>query len=390
MKGSAKRRGKDTFRLRFNLPPDAVTGARRQHTETVRARTQRHADELLAAAMRKAGVDPEPGGTSAHTVAELIERWFPIHRRKLAPQTALRWREWIDRYIIPNIGAVRLDKLTTFDVDELYGALLATGGKNGGSLGSWTVRKVHTILRLAFSQGVVWRWLDTNPCLAATQPKAPAAVPSPTSPEETQRILAEAARVDDTGEWHAFLRVQASWGTRPEEACALRWDVVDLETGNASIFRTVVKGPKGWVVEDEPKEEASKRTIAMGDETTAVLKAWKRRQAEEALKRGVRLERSAFVFARDQLGRKPWTPETASQRFDRLVKRLEIDHVLYDLRHFHITQLLGAGVDPVTVAGRVGHANPMMTMKVYAAWIPARDQAAAEIGGRILDELTGG
>lgn len=41
------------------------------------------------------------------------------------------------------------------------------------------------------------------------------------------------------------------------------------------------------------------------------------------------------------------------------------------------TEMLAAGVDPVTVAGHAGHENPAVTLKTYAAFVPAKDKAAA-------------
>ncbi len=49
------------------------------------------------------------------------------------------------------------------------------------------------------------------------------------------------------------------------------------------------------------------------------------------------------------------------------------------------TQLLGAGVDPRTVAGRLGHANPTVTMTVYGHFLPEKDRAAADFLDDLLD-----
>jgi hypothetical protein len=50
------------------------------------------------------------------------------------------------------------------------------------------------------------------------------------------------------------------------------------------------------------------------------------------------------------------------------------------------TDLLTAGVDVRTVAGRLGHANAATTLKVYAQWSPQRDADAATILGARLDD----
>jgi integrase len=59
---------------------------------------------------------------------------------------------------------------------------------------------------------------------------------------------------------------------------------------------------------------------------------------------------------------------------------LGLQHVrLHDLRHFTATQLIGAGVDVRTVAGRLGHSDPSITLRVYSDVIEERGRAAAAL-----------
>jgi integrase len=51
-------------------------------------------------------------------------------------------------------------------------------------------------------------------------------------------------------------------------------------------------------------------------------------------------------------------------------------------RHYSATELLTAGVDLRTVAGRLGHGGGgATTLRVYAAWVGESDRRAAEILG---------
>jgi len=59
---------------------------------------------------------------------------------------------------------------------------------------------------------------------------------------------------------------------------------------------------------------------------------------------------------------------------------------LNDLRHFTATQLIGAGVDVRTGAGRLGHSDPSVTLRVYAHVLEERDRAAAAVMGRVLGQ----
>jgi integrase len=52
---------------------------------------------------------------------------------------------------------------------------------------------------------------------------------------------------------------------------------------------------------------------------------------------------------------------------------------LHDLRHLHATTLLLSGVPVHVVAARLGHADPAITLRVYAHVIRSAEAAAADI-----------
>ena len=57
---------------------------------------------------------------------------------------------------------------------------------------------------------------------------------------------------------------------------------------------------------------------------------------------------------------------------------LGINTYLHALHHYSATELIAAGVDVRTVAGRLGHGGGgAMTLRVYAAWLAAADKSAA-------------
>ncbi|MFI6604504.1 tyrosine-type recombinase/integrase [Nonomuraea sp. NPDC050536] len=57
---------------------------------------------------------------------------------------------------------------------------------------------------------------------------------------------------------------------------------------------------------------------------------------------------------------------------------------LHDLRHLHATMLLLAGVPVHVVAARLGHADPAITLRVYAHVIRSAETAAADIFAKAL------
>lgn len=74
-----------------------------------------------------------------------------------------------------------------------------------------------------------------------------------------------------------------------------------------------------------------------------------------------------------------------SSRYKEMAERLGIVTHLHSLRHYSATELLSAGVDLRTVAGRLGHGGGgATTLRVYAAWVAASDRKAAELLGARL------
>jgi integrase len=78
-------------------------------------------------------------------------------------------------------------------------------------------------------------------------------------------------------------------------------------------------------------------------------------------------------------------PDSVTQRYERLAGRLGIATTFHRLRHYSATELIAGGVDPRTVAGRLGHSGGgTTTLKTYSAWVSEADQRAAKgIGARM-------
>jgi len=63
---------------------------------------------------------------------------------------------------------------------------------------------------------------------------------------------------------------------------------------------------------------------------------------------------------------------------------------LHHLRHFAATVMVAGGVDVRTVAGRLGHSRPTLTLQTYAHVMDATDRRAAEVvGGSISGTQSG-
>jgi integrase len=58
---------------------------------------------------------------------------------------------------------------------------------------------------------------------------------------------------------------------------------------------------------------------------------------------------------------------------------------LHDLRHVHATTLLLAGVPVHIVAARLGHADPSITLKVYAHVLREQTAGVADVFAQAIE-----
>jgi integrase len=172
---------------------------------------------------------------------------------------------------------------------------------------------------------------------------------------------------------------------RRGELCALRWTDIDLELGIVDVSRSVIVVP-GGLAEKTTKSGRSRR-VALDPVAIALLKGHRARALHWANEVGAVIVDDAFVFSPFVVGTTPFRPDNVTSFFIRVRDAVGTPGVrLHDLRHFTATQLIGAGVDVRTVAGRLGHSDPSLTLRVYSHVIEERDRAAAAIMGQVLSQ----
>ncbi len=161
------------------------------------------------------------------------------------------------------------------------------------------------------------------------------------------------------------------------------WSYVIRVTGSATFL-------EGKRIEGTTKGGRS-RIVSIDQETAKILKAHKTRQAEDQLKAGEEWKGGGHVFLTGWGD--PIHPDTSSSLMAKLINKHNEAHPnaklprarLHDLRHVHATTLLMAGVPVHVVAARLGHADPAITLRVYAHVINAQLAEAAEIFAKQID-----
>ena len=353
-------------RVSAGFAPD---GTRRRISRYVTG-TRKEAEQALLRLRLEVG-DGTAGRGDATTVAELLATWLPIVAGRLEANTVDGYRYVAREYLIPHLGRISLRKLDAARIDHFYRDV-APAGVRGRPLSATSIRQIHATLRSALTQAVKWGWIERNPAMLATPPRAVRREVRPPAVDDAITIMAAArARDDDLADW---LHVAVMTGARRGELAGVQWDDLDLEVGVLTIRRAIVD-VRGQVTEKDPKSHQVRR-LALDAATVELLRARRARCGERALMFGKGL--GPWVWGADPSHHDPVRPDTITGKYRRLTAHLGIRTRLHDLRHLNVTLGLAAGTDPATVAARAGHGSTKMTLDVYGHALPDRQQLAAD------------
>lgn len=336
--------------------------------------TKRDAQRALAQLV--SGVSAGKSTSTATTLDDLLRRWLDHIDGELSPTTLREYRRLVAKRIGPQLGSLRLSRVTAHRLDSYYASLRREEGLAPGS-----VRKIHAVLRGALGQAVRWGMIPSNPAVNASPPRTARSDVNPPQLDEAVRLLRAAD--EHSIELGTMLRVLAATGARRGEVCGLRWSDIDWRARTISIERSVASIPGGTMVKGTKTHSA--RRIAVDAGTLAVLERLQEDREQMARMCERQLDPDGFVFSLDPTGAAPLHPDTVTKTFDRLRRSLGLRTVrLHDLRHLHATQLLAAGVPVRTVSGRLGHANAATTLNVYAHFLEASDRQASDVIAGLL------
>jgi integrase len=175
-------------------------------------------------------------------------------------------------------------------------------------------------------------------------------------------------------------------GARRGEVCALCWRHVDLDRGHIRVIESLKQTSCGIV--RGPTKSSKSRVVTLPASTIEELRGWRREQAEQLLRLGLRQGPDTPVCT--QPDGSPIGPDVLTRFFRRIAKRLGLPIRLHSLRHTHATALLLAGVHPKVAQERLGHSSIAITMNVYSHVTDRlQDDAAARIDDWMRSQSTG-
>lgn len=313
-------------------------------------------DKLNAALADEVDAPAAPSG-KVLTVGVWLDEWIANYKPKLKPQTRQSHESKIRAHLKPTVGNIRLDRLTTLQVEQIESRLTiacpdpTTSGKcphkPSHGLATATARQAFVVLKDALNDAVKAGHIRRNPAVLADAPS------THTNQREHLRTpvadIAIKAAAKESPLSGARAAVALEMGLRPGEALGLTWSMVDLDDGMSLTVARTIELSGAW---GTPKSEAGKRTIPLTTRTLTELRRLRTKLTVDGQPLG--LAERIFDYSHD-LDQKWWRNLLADNA---------IPHVSrYSARQSAARRLEENGV-PVRVAAQfLGHSNVNMTYR---------------------------
>ncbi|MGW0560886.1 tyrosine-type recombinase/integrase [Streptomyces sp. NPDC003016] len=319
-------------------------------------------------------VDPRAAQT---TFRQYTDRWLAAQTTDPTTRIAVETRLRLHAY--PRIGARPLGSFRPEHIRQFVHAL-ETDPMAGSS-----ARTVYSYVRAVLASAVDDGHLSRNPCGAKTV-RPPAVEAARVVPWLPEHVFAVRAALPE--HYRAMADVGAGCGLRQGEIIGLaEEDAVDFETGTIHVVRQV-KLIRGKAVFAPPKC-GKERDVPLPASVATALRVhidvckpveitlpWKTPDGPKVTRRLLFTNTAGGIVWRSNFNIQEWKPAlaaaglipTPTEGGPYVSARA---HGMHALRHFYASVLLDAGESIKAVSDYLGHADPAMTLRVYAHLMPS-------------------
>lgn len=409
--------GRVTMGVRDDGSPDRRHVERKTEAEVIRAvrALERERDSGKA---RKAG-------SGKWTVEKWLLHWF-----EHTVQPNVRYKTWkyystgIHNYLIPGLGAHRLEKLEAEHVERFYAKLRKSGLKQ------FTLLQIHRTLRAALNEAEKRERITRNPIRVIRTPQITETEIEPLTVEDAQSILLLARERRNGVRWAIALAL----GLRQGEALGLKWPDITTEwhhgcpekdacgsapvdcpvaflTGTLTVRRALQRqtwqhgcapeapcGRKrgaecpnrhsGGLVIVEPKSRAGRRVVSLPSPLAHALIDHRAAQAAERAHAANLWQDNGWVFA--QPTGKPIDTRADHGEWKELLAAAGVREArLHDARHTAATFLLVLGVSDRAAMDVMGWSKADMAKRYMHVPDEVRRQIAKMVGSLLWADSDG-
>jgi integrase len=302
------------------------------------------------------------------TFSKVAENWLQQKRQNVRSSTLKMYRGHVNHHF-EDIKFLKIDRISIATAERFI-----TERQNKG-MNLTTLRKIIVTFNQIMNYAVRHRYIDHNPVREAERPRNKGEFEKPTikvlSPSDINTLLESVS----SPKFRMLFMLAIMSGARQGELFGLKWTDVDWFNKQIRIQRTY--NFDTWY---KPKSKTSNRKIDIGPSVMRELKAWKLACPPNALD---------LIFP-NEVG-KPLDHGNVLQRhFYPALKTANLPTIrFHDLRHTYASLLIEQGENIKYIQSQLGHANPTVTLNVYAHLMKPVNQEAAVRLDKVVFEKSG-
>lgn len=288
--------------------------------------------------------------------SEILALWIADNRIHLKNATIYRYSYLIETHILPELGGIQIDKITSSTINAFLAQKLSDGRIDGsGGLSTAYVRSIMLVINSALQFAAENRLC--NPLMTQIhKPQLQSKELSVLSKDEQRKL--ENVLLTDMNETKLGIYISLYTGLRIGEICALSWEDIDIVNRIIYVRHTVArirvnedgkKITKNLI--DTPKTKSSLRCVPICSTLAQVLNDYLPYVTSEY----VVSNKVGFV-----------SPRTFEYRYKKILKESKMSSINYHgLRHTFATRCIESGVDVKSLSEILGHANVSITLNTY-------------------------
>lgn len=288
--------------------------------------------------------------------SEILALWISDNRIRLKEATVYRYSYLIETHILPELGGMQIEKITSSVINAFLAKKLSDGRIDGrGGLSTAYVRSIMLVINSALQFAAENRFCNP-PLTQINKPPLQSKALAVLSKDEQNNL--ESVLLTDTDETKLGIYISLYTGLRIGEICALSWEDIDVANRIIYVRHTVTRirvNENGKMVTknsiDNPKTKSSLRCVPICSALAQVLNDYLPNVTSEY----VVSNKAGFV-----------SPRTFEYRYKKILKESKISFINYHgLRHTFATRCIESGVDVKSLSEILGHANVSITLNTY-------------------------
>ena len=359
-----------TFSFRVSLGTDKRTGKRIQKRASG-FKTKTEAKKARVAMLAAGIADDED--IKQTKFGDFMEDVFkPWYKTQVKPRTYRQRLVLMNSEYLTRFNDIIIDQIRPIDVQHWQVSVLKDCKQS-------YARTINIMLGQVLERAKALGIITENPVRVVGLIKKKKAKIKFWTQADFQKVLAKTNTDTYTGRFdHTMLWFMFMSGLRSGEARALKWTDVDLEAKTVNVNKTMDYHNRNWFETPAPKTAASRRTVALDDDTVTCLGAWQDAQAV--------MVNSEWVFSLNGI---PCSDQQFIAIVDTYSDAAKVQRItVHGLRHSHVSLLIRLGENPLQIKERLGHEDIETTLGTYGHLYPNSNfEVAKKLNGIFSKEV---